>query len=52
MGLLLYKTEIVCRVMLLSVDKGTEIQIEKKIFIGVCRRLLDSSTRIPLHKVY
>ena len=39
MGLLLYKTEIVCRVMLLTVDKGTEIQIEKKYlleFAGGC----------------
>ena len=31
MGLLLYETEIVCSVMLLTVDKGTEIQIEKSI---------------------
>ena len=52
MAVLLHKRKIACRVMLLSVDKGTEIQIEKNIFIGVRRRLLDSSTRIPLHKVY
>jgi hypothetical protein len=33
MGVLLYKSEIVCRVMLFTVDKGTEIQIEKRYLL-------------------